>query len=255
MAKITGMSGATPARPKPEDNPSCLSMVIRAIFLVLLSGVHLGIPTVYMSRQLSQEVLLRYSDVVVAGRIIDQRIKETNDSTSYYVTYQYDIPLPQGKRQQFTKTESVSAQTYKGLEFGGQVMVRYAPVIPEISGIQSEPGKNILFLGGVLIFWVSFDSIVIIAGVRSLWSAWKKAQALSRQGQLTQATICDRWIETNDDETKHCVAYHFEVPLPNGGLQRITTAEYSEWAYQCRQIGDRVSVLYLPHKPEVCRLE
>lgn len=97
---------------------------------------------------------------------------------------------------------------------------------------------------------------VPIVGVQGLMFTkglldWRKLQALNTRGQLASGFMLDRWVKRGRS-TAYCVAYYFELPW---GSAPVVRAEINDEAYHAYQIGNSVSVRYLPEKPQVCRLE
>lgn len=93
-----------------------------------------------------------------------------------------------------------------------------------------------------------------VIGVWMLVQSWRTialAWSLTRQGQVTQATVTDRWVgKDSGGNTISCLAYRFSVP--DG--PDIETAEVNRAAYGRYSLNDTVTVQYLPDQPEICRL-
>lgn len=199
--------------------------------------------------------LLRDTGQVVDGVILDRRIDygSADDDDDYYLTYRYTAPLPQGDSQSFTEEASVSRSTYDAFPPERPVKVLYAPADPAVSELEPEFGSPFWPFA----FFACFISLFVIIGVGML--TWglnnsRKVLLLNARGQMTQGTLTHRWIDTDSDgDDTYCIAYRFEVPLAGSGP--VLKGEQNPKAYNSLNVGDPVSVRYLPNNPTVCRLE
>jgi hypothetical protein len=83
---------------------------------------------------------------------------------------------------------------------------------------------------------------------------WQRIRALESRGQLTQGVIFDRWLRGSRGLSE-CVAYYFDLPWGSRDGSRIIRAEINGKVYRAFQIGDSISIRYLPDQPQVCRVE
>jgi hypothetical protein len=104
-----------------------------------------------------------------------------------------------------------------------------------------------------------FSLIFVAVGVLMLGGSLKDARRqaqLRRAGQLAQATVFDRWQDSDSDgDPLYVVAYAFRAILPDGSARLVTRAEYHKRVYQAVPPGGTLQVLYLPENPENCKIQ
>jgi hypothetical protein len=226
-------------------------MLIFGLFWTTFSLLFTIFPLVMFYRDWQIYTLLRDSGTVLEGVITSRRIDEDSEGDTYYVSYKYTAPLPQGDRQQFSREESVSSSLYEALKPETRVMIRYAPSDPGVARLEQEFGAPSMFifcLSGMGGLFTVIGGVMLGGSLRTIYLS----SQLALQGQLAPGLIIDRWTETDSDGDKtYLVSYHFSVP----GGPPVTVAEYNQKAYQKSQPGDPIQVRYLPNKPETCRLE
>lgn len=111
--------------------------LLGAIFLMLAIGGHVLESNTY--RQLTQE------GVVVQGLVRSLRVEEDDDSTTYYVDYQFTAPI-NGDPTRIQGSQSVSSDLYRSLREGQTVPVRYAASDPYLSTLEADFGPpNIIY--------------------------------------------------------------------------------------------------------------
>jgi hypothetical protein len=245
---------STQERPKPRQPFSTGAVGCHLLFGAFWTGfslLFLILPIGMFYAEWQTYTLLQDTGATIEGVITGRRIDKDSEGDTYYVTYQYTAPLPQGDRQRFSREESVSSSLYATLTPETRVTVRYAPSEPEVARLEQVFGRPSPFnfcisgMGGLF----TLIGLVMIGGsLRSLYIA----RQLTSRGQPAEGVLVDRWTDTDSEGDKtYIVAYRFSPP----GGPPVTAAEYSRKAYDTCQIGDSVEVRYLPAKPETCRLE
>lgn len=247
----TGLDQRPKARtPLSAGSGGCF--LIFGLFWTLFSLAFVILPIGMVYSEWQTYTLLKDTGDLTEGVITSRRIDEDSEGDTYYVTYKYSAPLPQGDRSQFSHEESVSSSLYESLKPETQVQVRYARANPEVAELEQEFGPPS--------YWILLMSLMggafTVIGVVMIWaglSSLRKAGQLAGQGQVAQGLVVDRWTEKDSDgDTVYVVAYRFNVP----GHSPITIAEYFQRnLFDKLLMGDVVRVRYLPDKPETCRLE
>jgi hypothetical protein len=98
-------------------------------------------------------------------------------------------------------------------------------------------------------------------GLYCFWQAWRinqRNQALERHGQITPGVITDLWFKWDDENFQdlYFVAYQFAEGFQAYQVFRSAFGLASEGLLPTSlDIGDRVTVRYVPTKPKFCRLE
>jgi hypothetical protein len=194
--------------------------------------------------------VLRASGVPLEAVIISHRVDEGEDRDTYYVTYQYTAPSPQGGQQQFSREEEVSENEATTLQPGSPVTVLYDPANPQTARLQAGFGPPV--------FKDYFKVVFLLLGLGMLILAvvlLRQIISLRLYGQTTSGIVIDRWVESSSASDAHCIAYRFQALQANGLARQVTRAEEHYKAYEKFHPGDTVQIRYLPDKPEICRLE
>jgi hypothetical protein len=112
--------------------------------------------------------------------------------------------------------------------------------------IDSFPGfsRDVLF---TLFYWICVIALVV-AIIRLFNQLWY-AQQLDQESIPTPGTITKRWENHGADYTD----FHLSFSYLNG--QQKADASVPSKVYRSAREGDQVQVFYLPHKPEISRLD
>lgn len=241
-------------RPKPRAPISKMSggcLLPFGLFWTVFSSLFLVLPIGMFYSQWQTYTLLRDSGATVEGVIISQRIDDDSDGDTYYVTYRYTAPLPQGDRQQFSREESVSSDLYETLKPEQRAIIRYAITDPATARLEQAfgpPSPFIFLMSGMGGVFTLIGLVLIGVSLKAIYTA----SQLIRYGKFAPASIVERWTETDSDGDKtYVVSYYFNT---SEGVP-VTAAEYNRLAYNKYQPGDAVRVRYLPNNPQTCRLE
>ncbi len=247
----TTVPGQRPKPRTPISRGSAGCLLPFSLFWTVFSSLFLVLPIGMFYSQWQTYTLLRDKGATVEGVIISQRIDEDSEGDTYYVTYRYTAPLPQGDRQQFSREESVSSDLYEMLKPEKRAIIRYATPDPATARLEQSFGPPLPFIflmsgmGGVF-------TLIGLGLVGVSLKAIYTASQLIRYGKFAPASIVERWTETDSDGDKtYVVSYSFNT---SEGVP-VTAAEFNRKAYDKYQPGNMVRVRYLPNNPQTCRLE
>ncbi|MCB9077738.1 MAG: DUF3592 domain-containing protein [Anaerolineaceae bacterium] len=248
-ARTASQSGHPKVQQPPNIYGSGCALTFGLVW-VSLSLVFVVVGLGWLASEWTTYTLLRESGVTTEAVIISRRIDTDSDGDSFFITYRYNAPLPQGDRGAFTNEESVSRSRYEEHPPETRVTIRYAADHPETARLASSSITGpILFA----LFFTVFGGIFTFVGVAMVAGGVKnlsQARALAYRGVTAQARLVERWTEQDSDgDPLFCVAYRFTAP----GHPEVFKAEYNRRAYN--HPDDTVSVRYLPHQPQICRLE
>jgi hypothetical protein len=242
-------------RPDPKQRPNLVGGGCDLLFGLGWTGFSLLfviVPLAVLIAEGRTARLLNETGVTTEAVVINRRIDSDSDGSTYYVTYRYDVPLPQGYRSRLTHTESVSRKMYEAMPIESRVTIRYAADDPAVARLAGRSRTMELVF---MIFFLLFGGLFVLIGVAMVYSSGQgvnNARALARRGETTTARLTERWIETDSEGDKqYCVAVRFAVP----GRPDVTVAEYNRRAYDRFFEGASISVRYVPDRPEICRLE
>ncbi|MFZ6026818.1 MAG: DUF3592 domain-containing protein [Chloroflexota bacterium] len=239
-------------RPKPtglRESVGCILIfgLIWTLFSAIFPVVGVG---VFISEQAKYNQLSR-EGVTAKGMITELDIDNSGDSTSYYVSYQFTASI-NGDPTQVQARESVSSSLYNDLETGQKIDVLYAASDPNLSTLKAEfAPPNLLFS----LFFVGFGGLFVLFGLGMMYGGVKAMRELNQlrsSGRQVQGIIFDRWQDTDSDgDPTYFVAYAFKV---GPAQQIVTAAEQNKKLHQKYQIGDSVTVRYVPSQPTICQV-
>ena len=246
-------SDIKPRRPKPYQPPHVFNsgcLLVFGLFWTSFSLVFVVVGLGSAAAEWSTYTVLRENGVSTEAEIVSRRINEDSDGDTYYVTYTYTAPLPQGDRDTFTREEQVSRKEYQTMRPGTNVNIRYAANHPATARLTDTSRAVAIILpivfglfGGI---FTLVGIVLVSAGVKSM----TQARQLAYLGVTTQAHIIERWTDADSDgDTTYCVSYRFTAP----GYPEIIKAEYNRKAYDL--LDDTVMVRYVRNQPDICRLE
>jgi hypothetical protein len=177
-------------------------------------------------------------------------IDNSDDSTSYYVYYQFRAKA-NGDVSRFDDHDSVSSSLYNSLKTGQQIEILYAASDPTTTVIKSElKAPNVLFS----LAFSGMGGVFVLIGLAMLYGGIKAQghlRQLRSQGRQARAFLFDRWRDTDSDgDPTYFVAFAFTVDL-----HIITHAEQNKILYDKYQIGDWLAVRYLPGTPSICQAQ
>ena len=111
----------------------------------------------------------------------------------------------------------------------------------------SSPNSTLGGLGGLLLL---IGMGIMVAARRGQ----SRIDRLRQSGQQTEAVVFDRWTMLTSEESLYLVAYAFKIPNLLGNMQIHTYAEDNREVYDKCQIGDTITVQYLPEDPNICQV-
>jgi hypothetical protein len=250
-----GYAGLKSPRPKsPPQRTGCFNLGFGIVWC-LFSLAFLGIAIGFGLNSLNTYRLLRDEGRTVEGTVVRLEIDDSDDSTDYIVYYHYQAAIEDDLRS-YEDHQSVDDTYYYQLREGQPVEVLYAASQPDVSQLKAvfQPPDLLagLLFGVFILLFEGFGVVMVLGPLRRI----RQAQALERDGQLSDAIVFNRWQdEDSDGDPTYAVAYAFKAPTPDGMLKMVTAAEFNREAYQATQVGDTIRVRYLPEKPEVNRIQ
>jgi len=236
---------------RPKVSPSLESSgcgLVFGLFWTLFSAIFVVAGLGFYISGIQEYNRLTREGIPAWATITELEIDDSGDSTSYYVHYQYRARV-QGDLTRFEDQDSVSGSFYRSLQVGQQVEILYAESDPALTAIKAEfEPPSLLFS---LIF-SGMGSLFVLIGLALMYGALKaqsQLRALRARGRQAQAFIFDRWKDKDSDgDSTYFVAFAFKVDS-----QTITRAEQNKVLYDKYQVGDSLTVRYLPDDPNTCQ--
>jgi len=218
-----------------------------ALFLVLGVGMYIRDSIAY--NRLSRE------GIPAAATITNLEIHSGDDSDSYYVSYQFQASI-KGDTARFRGSDQVSSSFFSRLKVGQTIEIIYSPADPSISAVKAElrPASMTLLLcfGGLGGLFTLIGLILISSSIMGIVNT----NRLRLGGRVTQGIVFKKWTETDSaGDTTYFVAYVFKAEIPGQGVQRIPRAEQNKTVYDKYQVGDSISIRYLPVNPQTCQVK
>ncbi len=210
-----------------------IGCIIAFFSVFALFGVGMMVMTLYDTYEW---FVINQQGMTTTARYIDRRMSSSDDSDSYYVTYQYSL-----NSTDYTREQQVAKALYNNAEVGGRVEIVYARSNPQIAAIE---GTNNLPLS-LLIFsliWNAFVLIPIWLGIKF----YRQYKLLEREGRLVQGEIL-RVMHSLDSDGDFILKleYIFQVPGTYQRLSKTESAQRNDLKGQVLPVrGTPVVVLY-----------
>lgn len=203
-----------------------------------------------------REIRLRTEGVITTAVVVTRRESADGDGgTDHSLSLAYKAPSGPGQpARSFVSEVDVSAMVYRDLPRGSAVPLRYVRTDPAMSWLAQEPFADSLFrIFGTFIVCVFAWSCVLL-GLLFIF-CWLVCCytliPLALFGRRIPGRVVERWVQTDHGQTpEYCLSYRFQPP--NGPAQ--LAAEINARAYRRLEAGSEVQVVFLPRRPEVCRL-
>jgi hypothetical protein len=163
-------------------------------------------------------------------------------------TPRYRFVAQEGPRrgQEFVGGGWLTAALGGAPDEGVPVQVIYLPLWPRLSMLAEEHDPAPEDIG-----WIVGEPFLLGSLLfGQLGVLWCMAR-LRWGGVSAPATVTARWRARGD----LCVAYRFDGVSPRGQVRHLAKAEIDPWAYRHLQVGDAVTMRYLPENPAVSRAE
>jgi hypothetical protein len=133
----------------------CLVIFVSLFSLIGVVMVGMGINQFIEYRQLGED------GVVVTGRMIDHYFSTSDDSTTYYMVYEFAAADDRIYRDE----QAVKKEIYDDFERGGSIQIEYDADNPTLSKVA---GTNSIWTPlGVFCFGMCWSSIVLM-----FWGSW-----------------------------------------------------------------------------------
>ncbi len=133
--------------------------------------------------------------------------------------------------------------------------VNQAPARPEPG---CHPVIKILFgifMLSVLLCWACFSVMIVASYVRKRYE-YATYIKLQDSGVVTQATVIDQQVWSDEDGTSFRITYQFDTPVPAGDKKQFTrTASVKVKTYDGLTLGGPVTIIYLPGDPDISRIQ
>jgi Protein of unknown function (DUF3592) len=135
----------------------CFNLGCGTIFLIpfVLVGFFMMGAAVYQYKDYKK---LNENGTLVEGRMLEQRFSESDDSTYYYITFEFAA----SNDQRYVKEQGVSREEYERFERGGAVDIEYDindPTLAKIAGTNTLTQPAFLFIFGLV--WNGIISVLI----------------------------------------------------------------------------------------------
>jgi hypothetical protein len=172
---------------------------------LLCSALGVGMTAFTLNERAVQEALSK-NGVTKIATVTDGH-KTTGRSTTYYLTYSYDVDV-NGQTTAFSNEETVSASLYDSTAIGAHVSIRYLPDDPATSRLLDEDSNNTF----LIVIGVAF----IIGGLFLIFSfarQYRRDRILERDGQIISGSITKSSISGVGNKRQLHIQYQFLSPL------------------------------------------
>jgi hypothetical protein len=214
-----------------------VQLALIGLVCIITAAVGIGMAAYSISEQTVQEQLASTGILTIAD-VVDQRYSRGR-STTYYVTYSYEVESGDGQFETFTHEENVSSGLYDRTSIGGHVSIRYLPDDPATARVvdQAFPGWVLLLIGTAFIIGMGY---LLLSQIR----LYLRDRILEREGQVVNGSIVKSWFVGRGNKRQVYIQYTFNSPYgaelkgKQGERRGDLTKE------QLPQEGTKIAVLY-----------
>ncbi|NDJ77638.1 MAG: DUF3592 domain-containing protein, partial [Chloroflexi bacterium] len=217
--------------------------IIGVLLLVLVVGLFIffGVGVV----GLVNDIKLDQNGVETTGRVIDSEEREGDDSTSYYIEYEFRAVE---KDRKVTAEKQVSWSNYsRWREKGSSVRVRYLPSNPSVNELVGDNTVDNNRTVGIIVGFI----VLVVFGLITLavFNSYLRSRELLRKGTLIKGEVLSCSSHEDSDDDLH-ITLRFRFFTPAG--KEITKTE-SRMANEFKNTplarpGNPVTILFLNEK-------
>jgi hypothetical protein len=180
------------------------SLILLSIVGLICAGLGLGL-TVYAINEQTLQDALAQNGIVKLAVVTDGHITRGR-STSYYLTYSYDVEVD-GEFETFSREESVSSTLYNKSDIGGRISIRYLPDDPGNARAIDEPFRGIVYVGLGIVF-VGLGLYVMFSHIRQ----YRRDRRLESDGQIVSGNIINSSTKGWGNKRQLHIQYEFHSP-------------------------------------------
>ncbi len=204
---------ATGNAPCPKEYLRNLRVYLNWSFLCLLAFI-LTCGFLFLDGELYKYFRLSSAGVTTPATVVDRRISTSDDSTSYYITYEFRYVQPNGEPAVQRGEDDVSSGEYERLEPGMQIEVISDPNDPSVSALQLPNIFNLVWQAPYLVSLVL--PAFVFPPLTVFWIiCYIKKRKLARDGQLIYGTITHFRSYTDSDDD-FVINMHYQFVTPRG---------------------------------------
>lgn len=180
--------------------------------------------------------------VITEAKVINRDVDNSGDSTSYYLTYEYNVRMPDQVRQSFTSRDSVSYSNYRRYEPGAYLLIRYLKDDPASATSKWHSGWIWQLVAG---YGIALFLLWLVC-YRLPRSYRNRVHTILTQGKVLPGLILTSSGEDDDGNYKVKIIYEFTVPTTD----RLRRGDFAETRNDLKRKalpapGTLVAVMYL----------
>lgn len=203
-------------------------------------------------RDIQQKQALQQSGQRVQASVLFTNTESDDDSTSYYLTYQYLYTPRNGDPVPYSNRESVSREVYEKTKQGERVEVIYLPADPKVVRLIGNHRIEPLWIalsGLFLLVWSSLFCGVPIAILVGAAQTAKRRKRMGTGGQLLQGQVTF-WSGDVDSDGDYMIKLKYEFHDPFGRLvEDKVSGQYNSLKGKLQpHPGTPVAIWYLDEK-------
>ncbi len=222
-------AGVRSSRPRDVTYSGGGWVVVGCLWICILGGAAAVMGLGEKARREAAEArLLRVQGVETTG-IVTRLWRGRGDSKPPYVAFAFEAG-----GQKYEGRARVRLSEWRRLQLGGDYRIRYVPSNPRLHHPVHIPPSPTPAFAPYLIGGVCFLVGLLLFGLL------RRERYLLAEGRVAPGILTE--VKDSHGEKYSCV---YEFPLLSGGTEKGKTLP----SKQARQVGDRVSVIYLPDEP------
>ncbi len=202
--------------------------------------------------ELNTYIRLSRASVTSPATVVGRYTSKSDDSTNYYIVYEFRYSKPDGEPVVQRDEDRVSFDEYEWLEPGTQIEVFYDPSDPTISALQHPNIFNLVPDPPLFIFLcLLFIFLYLLLGLPSIigFIGFIKGRNLARHGKLIYGTLTSISGDT-DSEDDFIIDMHYQFTTPDGRTlqkqEKLTRNDLKDKPLP--PVGTRIAIWYMNTK-------
>jgi hypothetical protein len=180
------------------------SLILLSFVGLICAGLGVGLTAYAINEQAVQDTLAQ-NGIVKLAVVTDGRVTRGR-STSYYLTYTYDVEV-NGEFETFSREETVSSTLYNKSDIGDRISIRYLPDDPGTARAVDEPFSGIVYVGLGAVF-VLLGAFVMLSHMRQ----YRRDRRLESDGQIVTGNIINSSTRGRGNKRQLHIQYEFHSP-------------------------------------------
>jgi hypothetical protein len=197
--------------------------------------------------ELNEFFRLSSAGVITSATVVDRYTRESDDSTNYYIVYEFRYSKPDGEPVVQRDKDRVSFDKYERLEPGMQIEVFYDPNDPTISALQHPNIFDLVLRSSFSFLWLGLVAFLLLVVIS--FASFIGGRRFARHGQLIYGTLTSISGDTDEDDD-FIIDMHYQFTTPDGRTlqkrEQLTRNDLKDKPLP--PVGTRIAIWYMDTK-------